>query len=137
MIRIKRAYEPPEPQDGMRLLVDRYWVRGLPRESLKLDGWPKEVAPSDKLRKWYEHDPAKWEEFCRRYFIELDNKPEVWRSIFEMARDRDVTLLFSSRELELNNAAALKSYLEKQLENIEKSEGQDLREGKEINREHS
>jgi uncharacterized protein YeaO (DUF488 family) len=114
MIRIKRAYDPPAESDGMRLLVDRYWVRGIPREKLMLDGWPKEVAPSDKLRKWYNHEPEKWDEFCRLYFIELDKNPTAWHPILAMAREQDVTLLFGSKELERNNAKALQMYLEKQ-----------------------
>ena len=81
MIRTKRAYEPAGPEDGARLLVDRYWARGIKRENLKLDGWPKEVAPSDELRSWFGHDPAKWDEFCQRYFAELDARPQVWQPL--------------------------------------------------------
>lgn len=115
MIHIKRAYDPPGEDDGYRLLVDRYWARGIKREVMKLDGWLKEVAPSDDLRHWYGHDPVNWDEFCRRYFAELDGKPEAWQPILELAKQGDVTLLFGSREKELNNAAALKLYLEAHL----------------------
>jgi len=115
MIRIKRAYDPPSPDDGVRLLVDRYWARGIKREDLKLDGWPKEAAPSDDLRRWYGHDPAKWDGFCGRYFAELDAKPEAWQPILEITRQGNVTLLFGTREEERNNAAALKLYLEARL----------------------
>ena len=115
MIRIKRAYDPIGTEDGVRLLIDRYWARGITRQDLKLDGWPREVAPSDGLRRWYAHDPAKWDEFCRRYFAELDAKPDAWQPVVEIARQGDVTLLFGTKELEHNNAAALKVYLEARL----------------------
>jgi uncharacterized protein YeaO (DUF488 family) len=115
MILIKRVYDEPGPEDGTRYLVDRLWPRGIKREALKLDGWLKEVAPSDDLRHWYGHEPEKWPEFQRRYFAELDGKPGTWQPILEAARQKNVTLLFSSREININNAAALKVYLEKRL----------------------
>jgi Uncharacterized conserved protein len=112
MMRIKRVYEPVEPQDGERYLVDRLWPRGIKKEKLALAAWLKETAPSDDLRHWYAHNPAKWDEFRQRYFAELDGKPETWQDLMEASARRNVTLLFSSRELEINNAAALKIYLE-------------------------
>jgi uncharacterized protein YeaO (DUF488 family) len=112
---IKRVYDAAGPEDGARFLVDRLWPRGIKREALKLDGWLKEVAPSDDLRHWYRHEPEKWPEFQQRYFAELDSKPETWQTILEAARQKNVTLLFSSREININNAAALKAYLEKRL----------------------
>jgi uncharacterized protein YeaO (DUF488 family) len=112
MIRIKRVYEPVEPQDGNRYLVDRLWPRGVKKEKLALTAWLKEAAPSDDLRRWYAHDPAKWDEFRRRYHAELDAKPETWLILHGAAARGDVTLLFSSKELKINNAAALKMYLE-------------------------
>lgn len=112
MIQIKRVYDPVEPQDGRRYLVDRLWPRGIRKEKLALDAWLKEVAPSDDLRNWYGHDPARWDEFRRRYFAELDGKPETWRIIQDAIAQGNVTLLFSSKELKINNAAALKLYLE-------------------------
>ena len=112
MILIKRAYDPPGPDDGSRLLVDRLWPRGIRREALVLDGWLKDVAPSDNLRRWFGHDPVKWEEFCRRYFVELDGKPEAWTPILKLARQGNVTLVFSARDIEHNNAVALKAYLD-------------------------
>jgi uncharacterized protein YeaO (DUF488 family) len=115
MILIKRVYDAPGPDDGARFLVDRLWPRGIKREALKLDGWLKEVAPSDDLRHWYGHEPDKWPEFQQRYFAELDGKPETWQPILEAARQENVTLLFSSREININNAVALKAYLEKRL----------------------
>jgi uncharacterized protein YeaO (DUF488 family) len=113
MIRIKRVYDPVSPDDGHRFLVDRLWPRGIKKEKLALNAWLKEVAPSDTLRRWYAHDPAKWDEFCRRYFTELDGVPEFWQIILDTANKDHVTLLFSSKEIKRNNAAALKRYLEK------------------------
>jgi uncharacterized protein YeaO (DUF488 family) len=115
MIRVKRVYEPPAPDDGRRFLVDRLWPRGLKRDNLGLDGWPREVAPSDELRHWYGHDPVKWDEFRRRYGVELDEHPEAWRPLLAAAQRGDITLLYSTRELQLNNAVALQAYLEWQL----------------------
>jgi len=115
MIRVKRAYDPPAPEDGKRFLVDRLWPRGVKKEALKLDGWLKDVAPSDALRRWFGHDPAKWEEFQRRYFAELEAKPESWRPLLEAARAGNVTLLFSARDEAHNNAVALKAFLEVRL----------------------
>jgi len=111
MIRVKRVYEPSAPDDGARFLVDRLWPRGMKREALQLDGWLKEVAPSDTLRRWFGHDPKKWEEFRRRYFVELDGRPEAWRLILEAARRGKVTLLYGARDTEHNNAVALGAYL--------------------------
>lgn len=112
MIRIRRVYEEPEPADGTRFLVERLWPRGMRKEALRLDGWLKDVAPSGELRRWFGHDPAKWEEFRRRYFAELDREPEAWRPILEAARQGNVTLLYSTRDAENNNARALLGYLE-------------------------
>jgi len=116
MIQLKRIYDPPDPHDGIRILVDRLWPRGMKKENLHMDEWIRDVAPSDALRHWFTHDPAKWDEFRRRYNIELEKKPEVWRPLFNAAQRSTVTLLFSSHNLEQNNAVALKSFLEKQLE---------------------
>jgi uncharacterized protein YeaO (DUF488 family) len=112
MIQTKRVYDPPEPSDGTRFLVERLWPRGMKKETLKLDGWRKEVAPSAELRRWFGHDPAKWEEFRRRYFAELDEKPDAWQKIREAARRGNVTLLYSARDTKRNSAVALKAYLE-------------------------
>lgn len=112
MIQVKRVYDPPSPEDRARFLVDRLWPRGVKRETLWLEGWLKDVAPSDALRRWFGHDPAKWEAFQQRYFAELDGKPEVWQVILDPAREGNVTLLYSARDTEHNNAVALKSYLE-------------------------
>ncbi len=115
MIHIKRAYDPPDQADGARLLVDRLWPRGVKKEQLLLDGWYRDVAPSSELRKWFAHDPAKWEEFKQRYFLELGQKPEVWRPLIESARAGKTTLLYAAQDREHNNAVALKAYLETKL----------------------
>ncbi|MEJ2635154.1 MAG: DUF488 domain-containing protein [Calditrichia bacterium] len=115
MIKIKRAYEAAEKSDGMRFLVDRLWPRGIKKEDLKVEEWDKEVAPSNDLRKRFHHDPEKWDEFCRHYFEELDKKPESWQGILEAAKEGTVTLIYGAKDLEHNNARALKEYLEKKL----------------------
>ncbi len=113
MIRTKRVYAAPTPDDGLRVLVDRLWPRGAKKEQLKLDGWHKEVAPSDQLRQWFGHDPAKWAEFKRRYFAELDNKnPKAWEPLLKAARNGNITLLYSAKDEEHNNAVVLKESLE-------------------------
>lgn len=112
MIRVKRVYEPHEPDDGKRFLVERLWPRGVRKEALALDGWLKDVAPSDALRRWFGHDPARWGEFRRRYTAELDARPAAWQPLLEAAEDGPVTLLFSARDTEHNNAVALRAYLE-------------------------
>ncbi|GIV68352.1 DUF488 domain-containing protein [Caldilinea sp.] len=115
MIYIKRAYEPAQPEDGRRYLVDRLWPRGIKREALRLDGWLPETAPSDALRRWFGHDPAKWDEFQTRYFAELDAKPQAWQPLMEAAQQEDVTLVYAARDSLHNNAVALKRYLENAL----------------------
>ncbi len=113
-IQIKRVYKPPAESDGRRFLVDRLWPRGPKKEVMRMDGWLKEVAPTDKLRKWFNHDPAKWDEFRKRYLVELNAKPENWRPLREAAEKEKITLLFSAHDVEHNNAAVLKDFLEKQ-----------------------
>jgi uncharacterized protein YeaO (DUF488 family) len=115
MIEVKRAYDPAGENDGLRYLVDRLWPRGLKKETLRLDGWLKEVAPSGDLRRWFAHDPTKWREFRRRYFAELDALPQAWRPILQNARRGKVTLLFSAKDTARNNAVALMEYLNRQL----------------------
>jgi uncharacterized protein YeaO (DUF488 family) len=111
MIQLKRAYDPVNDDDGTRFLVERLWPRGVKKESLRLDGWLKDAAPSTELRKWFSHDPAKWTEFQRRYFAELGERREALEPIFKAARKGRVTLVFSSHDITHNNAVALKSYL--------------------------
>ncbi len=115
MIRVKRAYRPAATSDGTRFLVDHLWPRGLKKEAVKVKSWIKAVSPSNELRHWFGHEPAKWKEFQRRFFAELDQKPETWQPLLQAAREGDITLVFSARDEEHNNAVALKSYLEKQL----------------------
>jgi uncharacterized protein YeaO (DUF488 family) len=111
MIKVKRVYEEPAESDGSRLLVDRVWPRGIKKDALRLDEWVKEVAPSERLRKWFGHDPRRWKEFRQRYFAELRSKPETWQPIIERARGSNVTLLYGARNSEHTNAAALKDFL--------------------------
>ncbi len=115
MIKVRRVYEEANPQDGERFLVERLWPRGMKKEALPMDGWLKEVGPSTTLRRWYSHDPAKWGEFRKRYFAELDAAAPTWQPLVEAAREGNVTLLYSARDTEHNNALALKEYLEKKL----------------------
>jgi uncharacterized protein YeaO (DUF488 family) len=112
MIQLKRVYDAPNSSDGARFLVERLWPRGIRKTSLKLDAWLKDVAPSTELRKWFVHDASKWNEFKRRYFVELDANPAAWRPLVAAARKGRITLLFSSRDAEHNNALAVKDYLE-------------------------
>jgi uncharacterized protein YeaO (DUF488 family) len=116
VIRVKRAYEPPEPGDGTRILVERLWPRGVRKEALALNSWLKEVAPSYELRRWFGHDPARWEEFKRRYAAELSAQPDAWQAILRAADRGIVTLVFSARDVVHNNAVALKSFLERRKE---------------------
>ena len=113
MFMVKRVYESPDSSDGARFLVERLWPRGVKKESLQMTAWVKEAAPSDALRRWFGHDPAKWEEFQVRYFAELDGKPEAVRPLMEAAGQSNVTLLYSAHDMEHNSAVALKSYLER------------------------
>lgn len=114
MFEIKRVYETATRNDGPRFLVERLWPRGIKKTSLKMDAWLKDVAPSTELRRWFSHDPDKWQEFRRRYFSELKRHEEALRPLREAGRQHaKVTLLYSSRDEEHNNAVALREYLEK------------------------
>ena len=115
MLRIKRVYDPPAPEDGLRFLVDRLHPRGVKKDALHIEAWLKDSAPSDALRKWFHQDASRWDEFCQRYFAELNAHPEAWSPLLEATRKGNVTLLFAARDLQHNNAAALKMYLEKYL----------------------
>ncbi len=109
MLRVKRVYEPPSEEDGVRILVDRLWPRGLTKARVHGE-WRKDLAPSAELRTWFSHDPAKWEEFLRRYRAELEASGR-WKDLMalaERAHNEDVTLLFGSRETEHNQAIALR-----------------------------
>lgn len=110
-IRTKRVYDPPSPDDGSRLLVDRVWPRGLTKEKVQAQQWLKEVAPSTELRQWFGHDRSRWEEFRQRYFAELDARPEALAPLMTAAQQGRVTLLFSAHDAECNQAVALREYL--------------------------
>lgn len=110
MIKIKRVYDEPERGDGFRILVDRLWPRGLSMDKVKVDLWLKDIAPSDELRKWFRHEPEKWDEFKRRYFEELKDKKELVDLIIGKAHG-GVTLLYGAKEEKYNNASALKEYV--------------------------
>lgn len=112
MIQVKRVREPASRQDGKRFLVERLWPRGVKKQDLKMDAWIKEAAPSTELRKWFNHDPAKWAEFQRRYRAELEHHPEDLQPVLDAAANGNVTLLFSSRDPLHNNVVALKAFLE-------------------------
>ncbi|MEK7685785.1 MAG: DUF488 domain-containing protein [Verrucomicrobiota bacterium] len=112
VIQTKRVYEPAAAEDGTRFLVDRLWPRGVKKDVLRLDGWLKDVAPSGELRRWFGHDPARWAEFRRRYFAELDRHPERLQPLREAVRHDPVTLLFGASDTRHNNAVALREYLE-------------------------
>lgn len=114
MIQLKRIYEPAAPGDGVRILVDRLWPRGISKEKASLDLWLKDIAPSTALRQWFGHDPAKWQEFRKRYNKELTEHPEAVATLKEKMRQGKVTLLYGARDTEHNEAVVLKDYLEKQ-----------------------
>ncbi|HUN86409.1 MAG TPA: DUF488 domain-containing protein [Terracidiphilus sp.] len=115
MIQIKRVYENANGADGARFLVDRLWPRGMKKESLKMESWLKDVAPSNELRHWYHHDLEQWSEFRKRYFDELRANPSSWLALLDAARRGTVTLLYGSKHTEHNNAEALKEFLTQQL----------------------
>lgn len=115
MIQVKRVYEPASKSDGARFLVERLWPRGIKKESLQVEAWLREVAPSAELRSWFQHDPARWAEFRQRYFKELQQRPEVWEALLTRALRGRVTLVYSAHDTEHNNAVALKEFLDKKL----------------------
>ncbi len=110
-LRIKRVYDPPAKSDGLRVLVDRLWPRGLSKQSAKIDHWLRDVAPSGRLRKWFGHDPAKWKEFRKRYTKELNGSPEAVNELRKLLSKRQATLLFGAKDAERNNAVVLRDYL--------------------------
>lgn len=111
--RLKRIHDPAARDDGYRVLVDRVWPRGLRKADAAIDAWMKEIAPSTELRKWFGHDPARWDEFRRRYHAELDALPERVAELRDRASKGAVTLCYAARDREHNNAVALKQYLER------------------------
>jgi uncharacterized protein YeaO (DUF488 family) len=112
MIRLKRAYEPPARGDGKRILVERLWPRGLSKARAAIDLWLKDIAPSTELRKWFGHDPARWTQFKRRYWKELQGHDEAVDVLRRKARQGAVTLIYAARDEEHNGALALKEFLD-------------------------
>ncbi|MCL5746798.1 MAG: DUF488 family protein [Patescibacteria group bacterium] len=110
MITLKRIYEKPEKEDGTRILVDRLWPRGISKEEAKIDLWLKDIGPSNNLRKWFNHEDFKWEEFKQKYFEELKDKKELVEQIKKQGKT--VTFLFGAKNIKHNNAVALKEYFE-------------------------
>ncbi|MEQ8355930.1 MAG: DUF488 domain-containing protein [Kiloniellaceae bacterium] len=111
-VEVKRVYDERAGADGRRILVDRIWPRGLSKEDLHHDAWLKNLAPSTGLRKWFGHDPARWDEFKKRFFTELDDRSGAVEEILALCRESRVTLLYGAKDRDHNNAVALKVYLE-------------------------
>ena len=111
-IHVKRIYDPPSPEDGHRVLVDRLWPRGITRARAAIDLWLQEIAPSPELRQWYAHDPERWGEFQIRYRQELEERPEAVATLLEFAQRGPLTLLFAARDEERNSAVLVKRFLE-------------------------
>lgn len=111
-IKTKRVYEDYEAGDGVRILVDRIWPRGIKKESVKIDLWMKDIAPSNELRNWFAHDPAKWNEFKKKYFAELKANKRLCMELKEKIK-ATLTLVYSAKDIEHNQAVALKEFLEK------------------------
>ena len=111
MITLKRAYDAASRTDGTRVLVERLWPRGISKATLRIDAWLKEVGPSTGLRKWFGHDPEKWDEFRRRYFRELRSQPQAWQPLVSADRHGRVTLVYSAHDTQHNNAVALQEFL--------------------------
>ena len=112
MIKLKRIYEKPLKEDGIRILVERLWPRGFTKERAAINLWLKDIAPSSELRKWFGHDPARWEEFRNRYWAELTEKKELIASLKQKSKQGTVTLIYSSSDEKHNSAVALKMFLE-------------------------
>ena len=112
---LKRIYDPPSPSDGIRIMVERLWPRGMAKAQAQVDHWWKDLAPSPELRQWFGHDPQRWPEFKSHYYGELDAKKSKIRILVNSVGMGPVTFLFASRETTYNNAVALKEYLEKNI----------------------
>jgi uncharacterized protein YeaO (DUF488 family) len=115
MIHLKRAYDDPSKQDGLRILVERLWPRGVSKQEAAIDLWLKDLAPSTELRKWYSHDPAKWEEFRKRYWSELRERGDLLTLLQHRTTEGNVTFIYAASDEERNSAVALKTYLEEKL----------------------
>ncbi len=114
-INLKRVYNSTSPKDGHRILVDRIWPRGISKETAQIDEWLKDIAPSNELRKWFNHDPDKWDEFKKRYFAELKDNKEQLENIYSIAKKHHITFVYSAKNEKFNNAVALKEFIEKQM----------------------
>lgn len=112
MIKLKRVYENPAQEDGVRVLVERLWPRGLSKEHAAIDMWLKDIAPSPELRKWFSHDIEKWEGFCERYKKELDQKEDQINILKEKVREGTVTFVYAAKDEKHNSAVALKMFIE-------------------------
>ena len=115
MIKTRRIYDKPEADDGFRILVDRIWPRGLKKNDVKIDLWQKDIAPSNAIRKWFNHDQRKWDKFKSNYYEELKHKQELVKILLEKAEKGTITLFYSSKEEKYNNAIALKEFLQSKL----------------------
>lgn len=115
MIYLKRAYEEPAKQDGLRILVERLWPRGVSKQKAAVDLWLKDLAPSTELRKWFNHDPEKWNEFRKRYWSELSEKGDLLTLLKHRTAEGNVTFVFAASDEERNSAVALKEYLEEKM----------------------
>ncbi|MBB02584.1 MAG: DUF488 domain-containing protein [Rubinisphaera brasiliensis] len=115
MIRLQRVYDDPSRQDGLRILVERLWPRGVSKEKAAVDLWLKDLAPSTELRKWFSHDPEKWDEFCERYWAELREQGDLLTLLKHRTTEGNVTFVFASRDEVHNSAVALKQFLEDEL----------------------
>ncbi len=118
VIKTKRIYEAPSTDDGVRILVDRLWPRGIRKVDAQVDRWLKDIGPSTALRKWFGHDPERWDEFTRRYFKELDQKPAAVNELRSTVAGQKTTLLFGARDTRYNNAVCLREYLESQANDL-------------------
>jgi uncharacterized protein YeaO (DUF488 family) len=112
MIKLKRAYEPASKGDGVRILVERLWPRGVSKQKAQIDLWLKDLAPSAELRQWYGHDPTKWPQFRKRYFAELKGKADFLSLLKLVCREKPVTFVYAASDEERNSALALKEFLE-------------------------
>lgn len=110
-IRLKRAYEPPSAEDGPRILIDRLWPRGVKKKEAQIDQWAKDIAPSTELRKWFGHEPERWEEFRRRYKAELRQHSQQLESLRELARSDAITLVYAAHDESRNDAVVLRDVL--------------------------
>lgn len=114
-IGVARAYDPPGDDDGARYLVDRVWPRGIRKDALRVEQWLRDVAPSNELRRWFGHDPQRWDDFVERYRAELDANRAAWEPLLEAASQGPITLVYGARDPEHNQAVALRDYLERKL----------------------